>query len=94
VRALALKDGKELWTYTTQGKVDSSPVLAGPRAFVASAGGEILALDLETGEVRWRFDTGAAITASPAIARGLLVLGTVDGKLYCFGSKRAGGRQP
>ncbi|HBY58221.1 MAG TPA: hypothetical protein DEH78_00255, partial [Solibacterales bacterium] len=32
------------------------------------------------------FDAGGPISASPAIGEGRLVIGTQDGKLYCFGS--------
>ena len=36
-------------------------------------------------EKRWEFDAGDAITASPAIAAGRVVVGSQDGRLYCFG---------
>ncbi|NIM61821.1 MAG: PQQ-binding-like beta-propeller repeat protein, partial [Acidobacteria bacterium] len=34
----------------------------------------------------WRFDTGSGVMATPAVADGRLVIGTVDGQLYCFGT--------
>ncbi|MFN0083835.1 MAG: PQQ-binding-like beta-propeller repeat protein [Blastocatellia bacterium] len=33
----------------------------------------------------WEFNAGAAVSASPAIASGRVVIGSQDGKLYCFG---------
>jgi outer membrane protein assembly factor BamB len=42
---------------------------------------------VQSGKERWRFDAGAAIVASPAVAAGRLVIGTVDGNVYCFGKK-------
>ena len=43
--------------------------------------------DLETGTLAADFDTASAITASPALARGRLVIGSVDGQLYCLGRR-------
>jgi outer membrane protein assembly factor BamB len=87
VHALDPETGKVRWTFGTRGKVDSSPVIAADRVYVASASGEIFALGLESGEVMWSFDTGSPILASPSIAAGRLLIGTVDGQLYCFGTK-------
>ena len=42
-------------------------------------------LDAATGKKLWEFDAGAAITASPAIAGGRVVIGSQDGRIYCFG---------
>ncbi len=85
VHAIRLEDGKSVWSYRTKGKVDSSPVISGGRAYVGSMTGELFAFDVKTGEVAWRFDTGSGVLASPAVADGRLVVGTVDGQLYCFG---------
>ena len=41
---------------------------------------------MDSGEVAWQFDTGSSIAASPSIARGRLLVGTLDGQLYCFGA--------
>ena len=60
-------------------------MIAGRRVYVASASGEILALDLATGEPAWSFDAGESILASPAIADGRLVIGTTEGRLISFG---------
>jgi eukaryotic-like serine/threonine-protein kinase len=42
-------------------------------------------LDAASGQKRWEFEAGDAITASPAIAAGRVVVGSTDGRLYCFG---------
>jgi outer membrane protein assembly factor BamB len=42
-------------------------------------------LDARSGNKQWEFDTGAGITTSPAIAAGRIVVGTQDGRVYCFG---------
>lgn len=94
LRALAAATGEQRWSYTTRGKIDSSPVIAGDRVYVAPVSGEIFALSLESGDVLWSFDTGSAFVASPGIAAGRLVIGTVDGQLYCFGTNKEGTRGP
>jgi outer membrane protein assembly factor BamB len=33
----------------------------------------------------WAFETGSPLSASPAIAAGRVVIGSQDGRLYCFG---------
>jgi outer membrane protein assembly factor BamB len=85
IHAIDAESGEALWTHTTRGKVDGSPVIAGKRVYVASASGEILGLDLATGQPAWSFDAGSSILASPAIAEGRLVIGTIEGRLFSFG---------
>lgn len=88
VYALDRKTGKEVWNFATKKKVDSSPVVAGPRVFVGSADGELYVLDLASGSERKRFALGKEITASPAIGENSLVIGTMDGVVYCIGAKK------
>jgi outer membrane protein assembly factor BamB len=57
----------------------------GNRVFVGSTDGRLYELDLAKGTKLSEFDAGAAITASPAVSNGRLVVGTHDGRLYCFG---------
>ena len=92
VRAFDPKTGRPLWSFTTKGQVDSSPVVAGNRVFVGSSDGRLYGLDLKSGHEVWQFNAGAAIVASPAVAAGRLVIGSEDGNLYCFGEKSRVGR--
>jgi len=88
VYALDRKSGKEVWNFATKKKVDSSPVVAGPRVFVGSADGNLYVLDLASGKERKRFALGKEITASPAVGDNCLVIGTMDGAVYCIGAKK------
>jgi len=42
-------------------------------------------LGLNDGAKLWEFNAGAPLSASPAIANGRIVIGSQDGRLYCFG---------
>jgi outer membrane protein assembly factor BamB len=84
VHAIDAATGKAVWTFTTRGRVDSSPAVAGRKVYVGSADGRLYVLDLATGRSLQEFDAGAPISASPAIAAGRLVVGTQDGRIYCF----------
>jgi len=77
--------GKEVWTFMTRARVESSPAIAGGRVYVGSNDGRFYVLSLSDGSKLWEFDAGAPLSASPAIANGRIVIGSQDGRLYCFG---------
>ncbi len=85
VHCLERSTGEEVWTYTTGGRVESSPLITGNRVFVGSNDGNLYELNLATGKKVWEFVAGAPLSASPAAAQGALVIGSQDGVLYCFG---------
>lgn len=86
VHCLERATGKEIWTFTTGARVESSPLVTGNRVFIGSNDGKLYELDLASGKKTWEFDAGAPLSASPAVARGALVIGSQDGVLYCFGN--------
>jgi outer membrane protein assembly factor BamB len=90
VHAFDPKTGRQLWTFTTKGRVDSSPVVVGDRLYVGSADGRLYGLRVNTGKPFWQFEAGGEIVASPAVAAGRLIIGNDSGSLYCFGAKRKG----
>jgi outer membrane protein assembly factor BamB len=72
VRAFNPLNGNQIWSFTTGGPIDGSPVAvtrrqgAKPCAVVAaSTDGGIYALNGGSGRLLWSFSTGAAITGSP-----------------------------
>ena len=77
--------GKNVWTFATRARVESSPAVAGGKVFVGSNDGRFYVLSLSNGNKLWEFTAGAPLSASPAIANGRIVIGSQDGKLYCFG---------
>lgn len=85
-RAIDRQTGKTVWTYVTKRKMDVSAVLVGRRIFGADENGDIFALDAETGDERWKYETGSGFVASPAVGEKCLVIGSLDGVIYCFGA--------
>jgi outer membrane protein assembly factor BamB len=52
---------------------------------VGSNDGRFYVFNVNDGAKVWEFDAGAPLSASPAIANGRIVIGSQDGRLYCFG---------
>ncbi len=55
VHALAADDGRELWTFTAGGRIDSSPTFYRGTILFGSADGWVYCLDAVSGELAWRF---------------------------------------
>ncbi|MHC4248389.1 MAG: class I SAM-dependent methyltransferase [Planctomycetota bacterium] len=55
LHALGVKDGKEVWRYTTGGRIDSAPAVYRGRVVFGSADGCIYCLRASDGELVWRF---------------------------------------
>ena len=87
--AYALKPttGEVAWTFPVRSHVESSPVIAGDSAFLATKRGMIHRVDVHTGKELWNYEAGGDFQASFAIADGKLVIANTDGTLYCFGKK-------
>lgn len=92
LHAIDLATGKARWTKAFAARIDASPVIAGDRAYSADHAGVLTAHALADGKEVWRYETGEDFAASPAIALGAaggrLVIGTVQGKLYAFGTPK------
>ncbi|MBY0523506.1 MAG: PQQ-binding-like beta-propeller repeat protein [Gemmataceae bacterium] len=88
VHAIDRKKGTGVWSFPTEGKVDSSPVIAGQRVFFGSADNHFYELNLAKGTQVLKLDLGAPILASPAVGGGCLVIGTEKGVVYCLGAKK------
>ncbi|MFO7902395.1 MAG: PQQ-binding-like beta-propeller repeat protein, partial [Pirellulaceae bacterium] len=60
VQAVDVESGRELWTYTAGGRVDSPPTIYREAAIFGCADGWIYCLDVENGELAWRFRAAPA----------------------------------
>jgi len=63
----------------------TAPVVAGGRLYVASSDAHTLyALDAKTGERLWQVTAGGRIDSPPTIYRGLVLVGSADGRVTCL----------
>ena len=88
VYALDRATGKEAWSFATDGKVDSSPVVAGGRVYVGSHDGNLYVLELASGKEVQRVKLDGPVSASPAVGGGCVVIGTERGTVYCLGAAK------
>ncbi len=88
VYCLARASGERKWQLTDRTRIESSPVIAGDRAVVATASGKLLLVNIADGKKVWDYDAGGGFQSSPAVVDGQLVIGNDDGTLYCFGTKK------
>ncbi len=87
--------GDELWNFTANGKIDSSPAIANGVVYFATntPEGTIYAVDAFTGKVLWYYRLKPPegsyfnIMSSPFIVNGRLYIGADSGYIYCFDSK-------
>lgn len=79
VKSVFAHTGEPRWSFSTRGKIYSTPAIAAGRVVVASADSAIYCLNMESGALLWVVRTGKAIVASPAIADGTVYIGSSEG---------------
>ena len=80
--ALDAADGFEEWSFTTQDKIWSTPVVSNGVAYLGSLDQHLYALNIEDGSERWRFPAKGAIATTPLVARGRIHFGAFDSVFY------------
>ena len=85
VYALDRITGKELWSFATGGRVESSPVIVGNRVYVGSLDNFFYVLDLANGGQIQRLQLDSEVTGSPAVVANKVIIGTAVGTVYCLG---------
>jgi outer membrane protein assembly factor BamB/tRNA A-37 threonylcarbamoyl transferase component Bud32 len=78
----------EVWTFTCEDEVRSSPAIGGGMLYVGCYDTNIYALDAERGEFRWKYATEGGISSSPSYWQDLVVIGSEDGAVYGLDSRR------
>lgn len=73
-----------LWTYTTDGPVKSSAVIADGRVFVGSDDGKLHAFQLTDGKPLWTFDTGETVEAPPLVLGERVFVGDTMGIIHAL----------
>jgi outer membrane protein assembly factor BamB len=72
----------EIWTFKTKDSIESAPIVVGDTVYVASMDKHLYAVDFKTGQEKWKLKLGS-FKASPAFKNGRLVIGDLEGKVYC-----------
>ena len=75
------------WTFSTGGRVVSSPVYRAGTIYVGSDDGYVYAIGASDGRQRWKHRTGGPVASTPAIANDTLYVASYDGKLYALDAK-------
>lgn len=75
-------NGTYLWSFTTGGRVYSSPVPQGDDVFFGSDDHKLYKVDVDSGILIWEFATGDKVRGAPALADGRVVFASWDGLLY------------
>ncbi|MBN2065978.1 MAG: PQQ-binding-like beta-propeller repeat protein [Candidatus Thermoplasmatota archaeon] len=93
--AIDADDGTLKWAFSTHGSIKSSPTVYGGFVFVGSSDGTLYALNAETGRLEWSVAPDyhiqgienyvtKPIDSSPLAYDGKVVVGSTNGKVYCF----------
>jgi len=86
------RDGRPVLKKQIDDDVTTSVWEQGGRAYLGTAGGKIVVLDISGGEAQvWESRSAAALTAGPAFAGDLVIFGSKDGDIVALGpeGKRA-----
>ena len=81
LHALNLADGKEKWTYKSEGGFATTPLVLNNRLYLGDLDGLLHCVSADKGEKIWTFDSEGSIHSSPNV--------TPDGNTICFGNDSA-----
>ncbi|MFA5849845.1 MAG: PQQ-binding-like beta-propeller repeat protein [Bacteroidales bacterium] len=79
VKALEAASGKLLWSYSTSGKIFSTPAVSDGHLVVGSSDSYIYCLDALLGKLIWKVKANKSVLASPTIYKGIVYIGSSDG---------------
>lgn len=88
VTAFEINTGKKLWHAPLKDvAISSGAGLSSDLAMVGSSEGEVIALNFATGQEVWRTQVSSEVLVPPQIARDVVVVRTLDGKLFGLDSQ-------
>lgn len=77
---------KEVWRYSSDANVISTPVVANDLVIFGNQNGDIAGISIKDGIRKWEFKTKGSVFSSPAFSNGKVVFGSSDGNIYCLNS--------
>jgi outer membrane protein assembly factor BamB len=75
------------WKFKSQGKIFSSPAIAGNRLYTGSEDSNLYALDIATGTLQWSFHTNGAVSSSPCVYKNFVYFLSYDGHVYAVNTQ-------
>lgn len=84
---LANDTPEERFTFKTENKIWSTPVVQDGTVYFGSLDHNLYALSASTGEKKWAFKTGASITSAPIVVDKLVYIGSHDSNLYAVNAE-------
>jgi outer membrane protein assembly factor BamB len=84
VKAFTVNDGKLLWEMDTRLPLSSGVGVGSGHVAVGSRTGILVLLSAEDGKEKWRVQLSSEIIAAPQIDNEVVVIRTVDGKVYAL----------
>ncbi len=80
--ALDTQTGEEVWNFSPEGGLRSSPAYHNGVLFFGSWDGTLYALDATSGGLKWSFETGRKIYSTPAVENNSVIFASNDDYLY------------
>ncbi len=87
IYCLNAADGRNIWQAKAQDRINSAPAVADGLAYFSGCDMRLRALDVKTGREKLNIELGAVAPGSPLLTGGRLVVGTDQGRVYCFDPK-------
>ena len=83
------RPGKMAWSFPTQGKIWSSPVVGDGVVYFGSMDNHVYALSLEDGlnqaeRLLWKYDTGAAVLSTPLVLDDMIIVGSFGKNVFAL----------
>jgi len=75
------------WKFKTNGKIFSTPAIAGGIAYFGSGDHYFYALKIADGTLAWKFRAGQGIHSSPAVDNGMVYFNSLDGNFYALAAE-------
>ena len=79
IKAANIKNGKTIWTFKTDGKIYSTPVVYRNTVWCASSDSYVYGLNVRNGKLQHKLKTDKAVVSSPACANNKVIVAGGDG---------------
>ncbi len=78
VYAFKLKNGRTLWKWRAQARIESSPTVENGKLYIGDSEGYLNCLDAASGQLLWQYKNTAEIISKPVVQEGKVYFSTLD----------------